>query len=72
MCPKCWKALSLCDECSQNAARYPEPSPFTLTCGTSTGYTMQAEPGRYNVVVMPSTGMLLSTGCTPGVVLSTR
>ena len=45
----------------RNAARYPEPSPFTLASGT--GYTMEAEPGRYTLVLMPGTGQLmLSTG----------
>ena len=63
MCPTCWRRMTLCDACTRNAARYPEPSPFTLTCGTDTGYTGQLQPGRYNVVLMPPTGQLmLSTG----------
>jgi hypothetical protein len=68
MCPNCWNKLTLCDECSHRATLCPEPSPFTLTCGTSTGlanYTLPAEQGRYNVVLMPGTGMMLATGCTP-------
>jgi hypothetical protein len=51
-----------------NALGVPAPAltraePLHLTCGTDTGYTMQAEPGRYTLVLMPGTGQLmLSTG----------
>ncbi len=60
----------------RNAARYPEPSPFILASGT--GYTMEAEPGRDTLVLMPAAAAMLSTGgdgdhggCGRSVTLST-
>jgi hypothetical protein len=64
MCPNCWNRLTLCDECSRNAARYPEPSPSPFSLAGGTGYTMEARPGQYNVVIMPGSGVLRATGCT--------
>jgi len=40
MCENCWNKLTLCDECSRNAARYPERltsyTPVVLTPVTGT------------------------------------
>jgi hypothetical protein len=51
MCPKCWRKLTLCDDCSHEATLHP-PSPLRIGTGLYTSVSLTPITGRLTLTGM--------------------